>query len=318
MENIAGVNRVFTGDGVIAEKPQNDGQKNEDHRLLLLRRQALLFRLCRLCRRSRLCNVRVLRQLLRFGGLVLQAIANGILHHLGGPLRLPNGEQEDHQSREHNGGDNGKIGGVAHKGVAHGGRGEHHAQHQDQNAAGRAHKVDDGVGFTSQGLYGDIRHQRHRRGAEGSHTHQNHQQQNDEEHQRGRALRRYLPGVGLPGGNNIIGIVGVGVGLVAVLDLAADGGELRLRELIRQGKPHAVGGQESLVLLLFIDGHQGSGVVDGRYTFNIIELGHIHKAQCHQGHGGNEGAHYNEGSAAPFFAVAAVGNGAKQRQQKQS
>ena len=107
------------------------------------------------------------------------------------------------------------------------------------------------------------------------------------------------------------------MGLVAVLDLAADGGELLLRELIRQGKPHAVGGQESLVLLLFIDGHQGSGVVDGRYIFNIIELGHIHKAQCHQGHGGNEGAHHNEGSAAPFFAVAAVGNGAKQRQQKQ-
>ncbi len=37
MEDIAGIDGVFASDGIIAEEPQNDGQKNEDHGLLLLR-----------------------------------------------------------------------------------------------------------------------------------------------------------------------------------------------------------------------------------------------------------------------------------------
>ena len=107
------------------------------------------------------------------------------------------------------------------------------------------------------------------------------------------------------------------MGLFPLLDLAADGGELLLGKPLRKGETRAIGGQEGLVLLLFIDGHQGGGVVDGGDLLNIIELGQVHKAQAHQGHGGNEGAHHDKRGAAALFTVAAVGNSTEQRQQEQ-
>ena len=59
---------------------------------------------------------------------------------------------EDTQRRQHDGGNDGEIAGIAHQGVADGRGGEHHAQHQHQNPAGGAHEVDDGIGLGAQRL----------------------------------------------------------------------------------------------------------------------------------------------------------------------
>ena len=196
--------------------------------------------------------------------------------------------------------------------------GERHAQRQHQNTSGAAHQVDDGVGLGAQRLHGHVRHQRHRRRAEGGHGHQNHQQHSDEEHQRDGMRRRHLPGVGLPGGGHVVGVVGIGDGLAALVgELAADGGEFRLREPLRQHELLAVGRDQLLVRLTFIDGGQGGGIVDPCGVAQMLQLGVVDKAETDQRHGGDQRTHHDKGRTPSLFVAAFIGNRAEQRQHKQ-
>ena len=300
MKDIAGVYGILAGDGIIAEEPQHDTQQYEDQGLHLAGGQLVFLA----------------------GGIVpgsvLHAAGNAVALHLLGPFRLPDGQHKDHQRRQHNGGDHAEVAGVAHQGVAHGGGGEHHAQHQHQNTAGGAHQVDNGVGLGPQGLHGHVRHQRHGRGAEGGHGHQDHQQHGDEKHQRAGMLRRHLPCIGLPGGCHIVGVVRVGDGVaVAVGDLAADGGELALGEFLGQHELLAVRGEQLLVRLTFVDGGEGGGIVDIGGSAQMLQLGVVDKTQADQRHGGHQCAQHNEGSAPSAAVGASVGDGAEQGQHEQ-
>ena len=67
---------------------------------------------------------------------------------------------------------------------------QHCRQRQIQNAADRAHQVDDGIAAAAQGLRGHIRHQRHRRGAVHAHRNKQQRQHRDEQPQNQRRGRR--------------------------------------------------------------------------------------------------------------------------------
>ena len=299
VQDVAGVDGVFAGDGVIAEEPQDDGQQDEDQAPDLVGGQ--------LAAGGGVVGL----------GLLHQTGGHGLLLHLSGPLRLPDGEQEDHQRRQHQRRDDAEVAGIAHEAVADGGGGEHHAQRQHQNAAGGAHEVDDGVGLGAQGLQGHVGHQGHGGGAEGGHGHQNDEQQHHEENQGRGVLHRHLPRAGLPGGHHIVGVVRVGDGAVPVGDLAADGGELLLRELLAENELLTGGGQQRGVLLLLIDGGEGGGIVDGGHAAQVLQLGVVHEGQAHQRHRGDEGADDDEGRPAAAAAGAFVGDVAEQGQQEQ-
>ena len=300
MQNIAGVHGILGGDGVVAEEPQNDGQEKENQGLYLVHGQL-----------AAACG------LLLLPSLLLNAQGHGLLLHFVGPLLFPDGEHENHQRRQHDGRNDGEIAGVAHQGVADGGGGEHHAQSQHQNAAGRAHEVDDGVGLGAQRLQGHVGHQGHRRGPEHGHRNQDDQQQNDEEYQGGGTFGGGVPGAGLAGGDHIVGIIGVGDGLAVLLHLAADPDEFLLGELLAQDELVAAGGQQRLVGLAVVDLLQGGGVVNGGDIGQVPQLGAVHKGQGDEHHGGDEGTHHDEGGAAAPLAPVLVGNGAEQGQHEQ-
>ena len=125
VEDIAGVDGIFAGHGVVAKEPQHNGQQQEDQGFHLVHRQLPLA-----------------------GGgllLILQPQLHRLLLHLGSPLVLPHRQHEHHQRRQHDGGNDGEIAGITHQGVADGGGGEHHP-------AGGAHEVDDGIGLGAQRL----------------------------------------------------------------------------------------------------------------------------------------------------------------------
>ena len=67
---------------------------------------------------------------------------------------------------------------------------QHCRQRQIQNAADRAHQVDDGVAAAAQGLRGHIRHQRNCRGAVHAHRNKQQRQHRDEQPQNQRRGRR--------------------------------------------------------------------------------------------------------------------------------
>ena len=131
--------------------------------------------------------------------------------------------------------------------------------------------------------------------------------------------RRHLPCISLPGGGHIVGVVGVGNGGAVLADqLAADGGELLLGELLTQYKFVTVRGDELLVRLTFVDGAQSGGIVDVGGVALMLQLGVVNEAQADQRHGGDQCAQYNE-RCAPSAAVGAfVRDRAEQRQHKQS
>ena len=300
MQDVAGIYGILGGDGVVAEEPQDDGQKKENQGPYLVHGQ--------------LAAAFGLLLLLSF---LLNAQGHGLLLHLIGPLLLPDGEHEDHQRHQHDGGDDGEIAGVAHQGVADGGGGEHHAQGQHQNASGGAHQVDDGVGLGAQGLQGHVRHQGHRRGPEHGHGHQHDQQQYDEEHQSYRTFGGGVPGAGLAGGDHIVGIIGVGDGAAVLLHLAADLAEFLLGEFLAQNELVAAGGQQGLISLAVIDLRQGGGIVDGGDVGQVLQLGVVHEGQGNEHHGGDQRAHHDKGGPAAPLAVVLVRDGAEQGQHEQ-
>ena len=299
MQDVAGIDGVFAGDGVVAEEPQHDAQQDEDQALDLVGRQ--------LAAGGGVIGL----------GLLLQPCGHGLLLHLRRPLLLTDGEQEDHQRRQHQRCDDAEVADVAHQTVADGGGGEHHAQRQHQDAAGGAHEVDDGIGLGAQGLQRYVGHQGHGGGAERGHGHQNNKQQHHEEDQGGGVLRRHLPGAGLPGGHHVVGVVGVGDRAATVGDLAADGGELLLRELLAQNELLTGGGQQRGGLLLLVDDGEGGGVVDGGHVLQVLQLGVVHEGQADQRHRGDEGADDDEGRPAAVAAGTLVGDVAEQGQQEQ-
>ena len=131
-------------------------------------------------------------------------------------------------------------------------------------------------------------------------------------------LRRDLPGVGLPGGCHIVGVVRVGDGAaVAVGDLAADGGELAFREFPGQHELLAVRGEQLLVRLTFVDGGEGGGIVDIGGSAQMLQLGVVDKAQADQRHGGHQRTQHDEGGAPSAAVGASVGDGAEQGQHEQ-
>ena len=103
----------------------------------------------------------------------------------GGELGLPHGEKHDHHRHRHDEGDHQEQGLVVDVvQPSHLAGGVHHrGDGQVQDAAHRAHEVDDGVGLRAQGFGGDVRHEGHRRGAVHPHGHQQQGQHDDEGHQ---------------------------------------------------------------------------------------------------------------------------------------
>ena len=77
------------------------------------------------------------------------------------------------------------------------------------------------------------------------------------------------------------------------------------------------GRQQLGVGVCFIEDLQCGGIVDGRDLGDVLQLGSIHKAQCHQCHGGDGGADDDEGGASAEAGIDLVGQGAEQRQQEQ-
>ena len=175
-QDVGGVDRVLTGDGVVADVPQGDrcqDQKQGDQ--LGAGKLALGNGL----------SVGV--------GHGVDAQAVGFLLHLGGPLLLLDAEQEDHETRQHNGNDRDHIARVGHIELL--GGGEDDTQGQDQDTAGGTRQVDDGVGLGAQGLDGDVGHEGHGGGAEGGHGDEHHQEGGDEAYQGEGVGHSHLEGV---------------------------------------------------------------------------------------------------------------------------
>ena len=146
-QNIGGVNRILTGNGVVTDVPKGNGGKDQQKGGKLTPRELS----------SALLGTRV-----RF---LLQR--TGFLLHLLCPPRLLYGKEEDKKSEEHHCHHGKDVSRIGHIGLF--GGCEDHAQHKHQNASHRSRQVDDGVGFGAKGLDGHIGHERHGRGAKDRH-----------------------------------------------------------------------------------------------------------------------------------------------------
>ena len=99
-------------------------------------------------------------------------------------LRLLDGQVQNDNSHDHDHRDDEEQRAVADvfHALRFGRRVQHGGQPQVQDAADRAHQVDDGVCAAAQRLGGDVGHQGHSRGAVGAHGHQQQAQHHDKQH----------------------------------------------------------------------------------------------------------------------------------------
>ncbi len=157
------IDRVFAGDGVVADEPQGyRGQEQQQGGQLTLGQLVLL------------CG--------DVGGdRLLQTVFGSVLFHFCRPLLFLDGEKEQHEAQQHDGANCQHVAGVGHIFIL--GGGEHHAQNQNQNTACGTRQVDHGVGLGAQRLHGDVGHQGNGGGAEGGHGDQHHQKGGDKAHQ---------------------------------------------------------------------------------------------------------------------------------------
>ena len=154
---------------VVADEPQRDGDEQHHKAALDLLRQLLAA--VRLLLGELLLGMRGLIFLFRRGKLRLVR------------RKVEDGDREGHQHRHHD-----EKRPVVHVrkprrlavGIEDRGRDE------IQNAADRAHEVDDGVCARAQGLGRHVRHQRHRGRAVRAHRHEQQPQRHDEEHELAR------------------------------------------------------------------------------------------------------------------------------------
>jgi len=298
VQNVAGIDGILGGDGVVTEIPQGNGGQDQQQGTLLGTGKAALF--------------------LGIGNFFLNAVFNGVGCHLSSPLFFPDGTQEDGQGTQHNGCDDTVVDGIAHHGILNRGGGEDHAKNQNQNSAGSAHQIDDGVCLGAQGLHGHIGHQGNGRGTEGCHGQQNHQKQHHKEDQRQGIGCGLFGCIGLTGRGNIIGVVGIGDGLAGfgIGDLAADGGEFLLAEGFGEHHGIALGGQKFSIRLGIIDRFQSGRIINGCNIGDVLQLQIVHEGKANQGNRGKDGAQGDEGSALAVFGIALVGQGTENRQQE--
>ena len=160
VQNVACVDRILGGDGVIAHEPQDNGGKQKQKRAPLGLAQPVLFARCLRC-------------------VLLNAVDLALFLHPLHELRLAHLPHEDGQRQQHDARDHGEIARVGHHGILGRGSGKDHAEDQNQNTAGGAHEIDDGVCLAAQGLDGHVRHERDRRAAEGRHGDECRQKQRD-------------------------------------------------------------------------------------------------------------------------------------------
>ena len=296
VQNFGGVDTVFGSDSIVAEVPQSNGQQDKNQRTLFSTGETAL------------------------GGSIscffLNAKTNALITHFGRPFLFPYGQQEDDQCGEHDAGNNTVINGVAHHGILHCGSREHDAKHQHQNTTGGTHQIDDGIGLGTQGFDGDVGHQSHSRGAEGGHGHQHHQQEHHEQNQFCGVFGSFLSHISLPGGGNIVGVIGIGdlFAGFGIGDLAANCGEIVLSELVLQNKFLPLRSLQLSLVLGIVNYGQGGRIVNGSNIGDVLQLGIIHEGQSHQCKSSNNGADGDEGGAlAVFIAQTLVGQSAEQR-----
>ena len=299
VQDVARVDGVFRRHGVVAEEPQHDRQQQEDERPALG-----LAELARPCGRVVIAVIDA------------EALAVGL--HLGHELRLVDRQAEDQQRHQHDARDHGEVRRVAHERVAHGARGEGHADGQHEDTAGSAHEVDDGIRLAAQRFDGNIGHERDGGGAERGHGHEHDEQQRDKADERAGVLHSRLVGVGLARGHDIVRVVVVRHGLaLGVCDLTRDGGKFVLGERVLEHERLAVWGLERAVGLLLVHDAQRGGIVDGGGRVDAFQLRIVDERQADERDGRDDRAEDDERRAAAAPAGVLVGDRAEQRQQKQ-
>ena len=161
MPGAAGVDGEPGGDTVIADEPQGDGGQQEAQAPFDILGQSLA----------------VFRDL----GQIVFRVSVLVALLLRYQLRLVHAEHDDRKGGQHNAphdGEQGQVGNVHIRGCFV----QKCGNNQVDDAAQGAHQVDDGVGLGTQGLWGDVGHQRHGGAAVSTHGGQQDSQTDDKAH----------------------------------------------------------------------------------------------------------------------------------------
>ena len=121
----------------------------------------------------------------------------------------------------------------------------------------------------------------------------------------------------MPSGYDVVGVIGVGHHLAALLDLGGDGGEFLPAEPLAQNEVLAIRRLERGLIGVVVEHGEPGRVVDLGHRFDILALQIVRKRQADERNAGDDRSHEDERRAPAALARAAVGDGAEQRQKEQ-